>query len=211
MTLFPEGPPVGTSALPAAAQFWMPSDNEVEEGFGIGFFQDTWLIKDVPVSDAVEVVTMERGMADVVGRLARDGDHFESLASAAEFGSFNDPGVNLSDSDREELASTVSDIPELEGLELGVAGLVTALGTIGMLPAASCRSHASPRTWSRVPVVLFAAAKPVARTLQPLAAAAGCTFAVDDNHPHLLTVCGRSILNTMALAEAVLENRSKFM
>jgi hypothetical protein len=69
MMLFPEAPPRGTSALPAAATFWMPKPDEIDEE-GFGYFRDTWLIKDVPVREAREIMVAERRIAEVIGELA---------------------------------------------------------------------------------------------------------------------------------------------
>ncbi|GAB6987019.1 hypothetical protein [Nocardioides pyridinolyticus] len=207
--MFPEAPVIGTSDLPAAATFWMPSPVEIsEEGFG--FFRDTWLIRNVSVGDAREIISIEWRMAEVVGRLAKDGDDFERLAGIAESAALDDPAEEVSAEELHALAEVVSDIPELCGLELGVAGLVHALASVQVLPAASCRSHPE-RSWSDAPVVLFAATEFRARALQPLVEETGCTFGIDAARPNLLVVRGRSIENTMALADAVVENRKSFV
>ncbi len=207
--MFPEAPSFGTTTLPADAAFWMPKGDEIgEEGFG--FFRDTWLIRNVPVRDAWDIVSLESSIAEVVDRLAKDEHDFERLAGAAESAGIYDPGEDLTDEERRALAAVVSDIPELGGLELGVAGLAHALATVGILPAASCRSHVD-RSWSDAPVVLFAATEFRARALQPLVEASGCRFALDGNRPELLVVRGRSIANLMALAELVLNHRSDFV
>lgn len=207
--MFPEAPSVGTTTLPADAAFWMPKADEISED-GFGFFQDTWLIRNVPVGDAWDVVSVESIIAEVVDGLAKDEDDFERLAGAAECAGVHDPGEDLTDDEREALAEVVSDIPELGGLELGVAGLTHALATVGILPAASCRSHVE-RSWSDAPVVLFAATEFRARALQPLVEESGCTFVLDENRSELLVVRGRSIANTMALAELILRCREDFV
>jgi hypothetical protein len=209
MAMFPKAVPRGTTALPAAAAFWMPKRDEIDEE-GFGFFRDTWLIKDVPVSEAREIMAAERRMAEVIDELTSDADDFERLAVVAESAGIDDPAEDLSEQERVALSEVVSDVPELGGLDLGVAGLVYALATVRVLPAASCRSHLS-RSWSDAPVVLFAATEFRAKALQPLAEASGCTFVIDESRPSLLAVRGCSIANTMALAEAVMENRNGFV
>ncbi len=64
----------------------------------------------------------------------------------------------------------------LADLELSVAGLVCALATVRIIPAASCRGHTGQRPWSEVPVVLFATTEYSARALQPLVEATGCSL-----------------------------------
>lgn len=209
MALFPEAQPHGTSALPAAAAFWMPKPDEIDEE-GFGYFRDTWLIKHVRVGEAREIMVAERRTAEVVGELADNVEDFERLAQVAESGGIDDPAHNLSGLERAALGEVVSDIPELGGLELGVAGLAHALATVRILPAASCRSHPE-RSWSDAPVVLVAATEFRAEALQPLVEASGCTFAIDEYRPELLVVRGVSIVNTMALADAVINNRKDFV
>lgn len=49
------------------------------------------------------------------------------------------------------------------------------------------------------------------QALRPLADAAGSTFMIDGNRGELLVVRGRSIANTMRLADVILENRESFV
>lgn len=205
--MFPLAPPGGTVDLPPSASFWTPKPGDLtDEGFG--GFHNTWLIKDVPVGYARSIIAAESAIAASVGALAGDADDFERLASAAESGEID--AYNLSEDEREQLGGLVRDDYQLGGLELGVAGLAYALAAVRILPAASCRSHVDP-TWSDAPVVFFASTEFRAQALQPLAAATGCTFSIDPYRSKLLVVCGRSILNTMALAAAVLHNRDSFV
>jgi hypothetical protein len=188
----------------------MPGPDEIAGESGIGFFHNTWHIKDVPVAEALDIVAVERRIAEVVGQLARDEDDFERLAGVAESAGIDDPAYELSEEERFALEEVVpDDIPELEGLDLGVAGLVHALATVRFIPAASCRSH-TELSWSEAPVVVFAATELSARTLQPLVAASGCTFERSPDHPGLLAVRGRSIKDTMDLADAVMANYDAF-
>lgn len=204
-------PPIGTSELPARAQFWTPRGDEVDEESGIGFFQDTWLIRNVPVRDAWDVVEEERQLVDAIDELASTAEDFERLAGIAEYGALDDPAYELSDAERTVLSEWVSEFPaNLGGLELGVAGLVRALATVRIIPGASCRSHPE-RSWSDAPVVLFAANEFRARALEPLVADSGCTFGIDEVRPELLVVRGTTVRNLMALAEGILENRQAFV
>lgn len=207
--MFPVSSNSGSSELPVGAAFWMPKPSEItEEGFG--FFRDTWPITGISAGYADDIVSTERSIADVVNALADDEDDFERLAVIAESGGIDDPANEISDREHALLSEVVSDIPDLEGLELGVAGLAYALASVRILPAASCRSH-TERTWSDAPVVLFASTDYRARALQPLVEESACTFAIDQARPELLVVRGSSIENTMALAKLISENRKTFV
>jgi hypothetical protein len=195
----------------------MPRPEDIDED-GIGAnFRDTWLIKDVSVAEARELREKERRMAEAVGQLAETAEDFERLACAVE--SPYEPGevgadFQLTRLERERLDEFISDDyyeAGLESLELGVAGLVHALATVRIIPAASCRSHASDRSWADSPVVLFASTEYRAKALQPLVAETGCFFSIDPARSELLAVNGPSIQNTMALADAILGARRTFV
>lgn len=207
--MFPQSPASGTDTLPTEAVYWLPDPDDLHVDSSVGYFHDTWLIKDIPVEEAQHLIGVERQIAEVIDRLASDAEAFERLAIAVEYGDIDDPDHDLSDEERAALVEVVPD-PQLEGLDLGVAGLVNALAAVRIIPAASCRSHAE-LSWSESPVVIFAASEFSARVLQPLVAASGCTFELDADRPELLAVRGRSIANTMDLAEAVMSNRETFV
>lgn len=208
--MFPTAAPAGTSSLPEDAQFWMPKPEDIDEE-GFGFFRDTWLIRNVPVAEANDVIEEERQIAEAIAGLAQDAERFDHLAGVAEFGRIDDPEWALTEPELKVLADHVSDLPaNLGGLEIGVAGLTHALATVRILPAASCRSHPA-KSWSDAPVVLFAATEFRARALEPLVESTGCTFAIDENRRNLLVVRGRSIEYLMDLADAVMANRSSFV
>jgi hypothetical protein len=213
--MFPTSSLSGSVAIPSAATFWMPKLEDIDED-GIGAFcHDTWLIKDVPVREARRLRQEERRIAEVVGRLATTAEDFDRLAHAVEDGYDPNEGYDLTSTERAELDEFLSDdedeAPALESLELGVAGLVYALATVRIIPAASCRGHPGDRAWSDVPVVLFATPEYRARALQPLVEATACQFGIDTARPDLLAVMGRSILDTMALTDAVLGSRHTFV
>lgn len=202
----------GRSAIPSSARFWMPRGDDLRGDEGFGFFRDTWVIRDVPVREARFIVKEERSIVQAVDKLATSREHFEVLATTLEVGIADELQGGLTRAEREVLGWHASEVPaELGGLELGVAGLVDALATVRILPAASCRSHTNADSWSPAPVVLFAATKFRACALQPLVEQSGCAFAIDSARPELLVVEGPSILHTMALAEAVLSHRHDFV
>jgi hypothetical protein len=214
--MFPTSSPSGSITIPSGATFWMPKPEDIdEEGIG-AYFRDTWLIKDVPVREARQLREKEQRIAEIVGRLATTPEDFDRLAYAVEGGydpDETDEGFHLGAAEQVELGEFLSDdeVAGLESLELGVAGLVYALAAVRIIPAASCRGHPGDRAWSDRPVVLFATTKYRARALQPLVEATDCRFDIDPARPELLVVEGQSILNTMALADAVLESRRAFV
>ncbi|HZL05000.1 MAG TPA: hypothetical protein VFE45_06235, partial [Coriobacteriia bacterium] len=142
-----------------------------------------------------------------VDAYARDADAFELLAEYVEHST-------LDDADDDESIASVGAAPfvptegsewtGLEGLELGVAGLVYALSTRGFFPAASCRSHAYEHSWSDRPVVLFAADRRRVEWLRPLVERAGCGFCVPRDRGQLLTIEAQSIVEMGALAQLIL-------
>jgi hypothetical protein len=214
--MFPTSSLSGSITIPSDATFWMPNPEDIdEEGIG-AYFRDTWLIKDVPVREARRLKQKERRIAEVVGNLAATAEDFDRIAYAVE-GDYDpdetDEGFYLTATEQSELDEFLGDdeAAGLESLELGVAGLVYALAAVRIIPAASCRGHPGDRTWSDVPVVLFATTEYRARALQPLVEATNCQFDIDIARPELLAVAGRSILDTMALADAVLESHHTFV
>jgi hypothetical protein len=216
--MFPTSPSVGSVTIPTEATFWMPKPEDISDDGISAFFHDTWLIKDVPVREARRLRQKERRIAGIVGRLAATAEDFDRLAHAVEDG-FDpdepDGGYDLTITERAELGEFLAESEDeevaLDSLELGVAALVYALATVRIIPAASCRGHPGPRAWSDMPVVLFATTEYRAKALQPLVAATDCRFGIDEARGYLLAVMGRSILDTMALADAVLESRRTFV
>jgi hypothetical protein len=210
--MFPTSPPEGSTTIPSDATFWMPKPEDIdEEGIGC-YFRETWLIKDVPVRTARRLREAERRIAEAVGKLAATAEDFDRLAHAVEDYDPDeaDEDYDLTDTERAALHDFMSD-DALDSLEIGVAGLVYALATVRIIPAASCRGHPGDRAWSDAPVVLFATTEYRARALQPLVEATGCRFGIDTSRVELLAVRGRSILDTMQLADAVLESRRTFV
>ena len=214
--MFPTSSLSGSVTIPSEATFWMPKPEDIDED-GIGaYIHDTWLIKDIPVREARRLRREERRMAEAVGRLATTAEDFDRLAHAVEGGydpDESDEGDALTATERADLDEFLSagESSALDSLELGVAGLVYALATVRIIPAASCRGHPDDRAWSDVPVVLFATTEYRARALQPLVEATDCRFGIDVARPELLAATGRSILDTMALADAVLRSRQTFV
>ena len=215
--MFPTSSVSGSTTIPSDATFWMPKPEDIdEEGIG-AFFRETWLIKDVPVRDARRLRQQERRIAEIVGHLATTAEDFDRLAHAVEGGYDPDKprGYDLTAAERTELDEFLpgdeDEAVALDSLELGVAGLVNALATVRIIPTASCRGHPGDRAWSDVPVVLFATTEYRARALQPLVEATDCRFCIDTARPDLLAVEGRSILDMMSLADAVLGSRHTFV
>src|SRR5262249_31137230 len=214
--MFPTSPLSGSTTIPNEATFWMPKPEDIdEEGIGC-LLRGTWLIKDVPVREARQLRQEERRIAEILGNLAATAEDFDRLAHAVEDGydpDEHDERYALTATERAALDEFVSDdeTAVLDSLEIGVAGLVYALATVRIIPAASCRGHPGDRAWSDVPVVLFATTEYRARALQPLVAATNCRFGIDVARPDLLAVQGRSILDTMALADAILGSRHTFV
>src|SRR6202012_320103 len=89
-------------------------------------------------------------LCQVVGDLAGDSADFDVLAAAVETGSAGEEDETTPEY-LSALAPYLTGQAALEGLEAGVAGLVYALSAAGMYPAASCRGHPEPGSWSAMP------------------------------------------------------------
>ncbi len=195
-------------AVPTGHNGWTPRGKDVsEEGFA--YFRDTWLIRGVRMTEAREVCADERRLVALVDRLATSQTEFDALANALESG---DPDAvpEQFESD-DQLTEELTREPALDGLELGVAGLVYAVAAVGMWPAASCRGHPGDRAWADHPVVYFACDRHRAAVLQPLVEATSCGFDIDYARPELLVVGAASVSEFMDLAVLVLESPKAFV
>ena len=196
-------------SLPENAEFWVPEPEEIDDHEGFGLFQDVWPITDVSADDAIAVAQEDELLCRVVADLAHDAADFDILAAAVETGSIGEDDEITAES-LSALAPYLTGEPALEGLEVGVAGLVYALSAAGMFPAASCRGHADPDSWSAVPVVMFAADRVHAEALQPLVESSRCGFDLDPIRPELLVINGRSAEDTLRIGRAVLASIETF-
>jgi hypothetical protein len=193
--------------LPERATYHLPDADEIDEE-GIGFFRDTWRIAEVSQEAATYIVTEEKLVIEILDRHTHSAVAWEAVALAIEYGDPDALPVELSQVARQELDPFLpdDDVPFLEGLELGVAGLTYSLSAAGCMPAASCRSHTGAHSWAPSPTVLFAADRDRARWLQPLAYTAGCGFDIDPARPELLCIVAPSVTETTALADLILQN-----
>jgi hypothetical protein len=198
--------------LPAAAEFWTPEPDDInEEGFG--YFRDVWPIVGVPPEEAHEMVRKDRAASSLANQLASTEVEFDAVAKVIETGE-PDYTADLGEAKRVALSPYIAededdDVP-LDGLEVGVAGLVYALSAAGAYPAASCRGHHQGHSWSDLPVVLLAIDLCRAKLLEPLVKDTGCGFEIDPARTELLVVCSPSIEGTLALAEAVIGKLPEF-
>jgi hypothetical protein len=196
-------------SLPANAEFWVPEPDEIDDDEGFGLFHDVWPITDVSIDDAMAVARADGLLCQIVGNLARDAADFDVLAAAVETGSAGEDDEIAAES-LAALGPYLTGKAALEGLEAGVAGLVYALSAAGMFPAASCRGHPEPDSWSAIPVVMFAADRAHAEALQPLVEGSRCGFDLDPVRSELLVINGRSVEDTLRLGRAVLDSIAAF-
>ncbi len=164
--------------------------------------------------EARQAVDQEATLIDVIDAIARDAAEFDDIASAAEFGKPQDIGV--ADIRQQPGWPTLDEsFPGEEGtdtgLELGVGGLAYALAAVGLVPVASCRSHAASPSWSDAPVVFFATNRTRASVLQPLVAKHRCGLDYDDvNRPQFMTITAPDVRTMNRLAAAVLDAADEF-
>ncbi|KZE43303.1 hypothetical protein [Microbacterium sp. T32] len=192
--------------VPLTASFWVPAPEELEESGGIGDFHDTERIV-TNLKEARAVIDAERQAIAYLDANSSTPREFDDLADAIEWETPDIPSDEAPDFFDQEDAWY-----GLNGLEVGVAGLVYAMNAVGIVTAASCRSHHKghqPR--ADYPTVVFAANRPQTDALQPLVESAGCGFEVDDvDRPKLLAVVASSILDMTELASSVLRAASSF-
>lgn len=195
--------------LPSDAQFWTPTAEDLEADEGFGYFDNTWPIYEISEAEARELATTDRSLSIVASNLAATESEFDDIATALESGSADDI-EGLEKIQLEAITPYLADRVTLEGLELGVAGLVYCLAAAGMYPAASCRGHPGPSAWSRTPVVLFAADRIHAELLAPLVRDSRCGFNIAQSRGELLAIESKSIEGTLDLADALLRELSTF-
>ncbi|MFJ2098374.1 hypothetical protein ACIOHR_14390 [Streptomyces anulatus] len=184
--------------LPKGTAFWMPQREDMDEE-GFSNFRDSWLILDIPVNVAGVIIDFDARMALAINAISPDEPIFEKYASAVEEERLTDiPG------------DPFANFPEitLEGLDLGLSGLAHALAAIGCAPAASCRSHEGPHSWSPFPVIEFACDRARFDWLQPLVRESGCGFDIDPSRPELLNIIACSIRETLDLAKSIVSGFS---
>jgi hypothetical protein len=198
--------------LPGAAEFWTPEPDDItDEGFG--YFRSVWAIVDISEDEAREMLEKDRAAALFTSGLASTGQEFDAIANVIETGAADDV-EGISGDMLAALSPYISDDEDdplpLDGLEVGVAGLVYTLSAAGIYPAASCRGHPGKHAWSDLPVAIIAVDRCRAHVLTPLVKDAGCGFDIDPARPELLAIYSRSIECTLILAEAVINSLPQF-
>ncbi|MEW1707323.1 hypothetical protein AB0230_08785 [Microbacterium sp. NPDC089190] len=186
--------------VPPTATFWVPSPDELEENGGIGDFHDTELIV-TDLEEAGAVIEAEREAVQYLDAKSSTTREFDDLAAAIEWEAPDTPSDEAPDFFDQEDAWY-----GLNGLEVGVAGLVYAMNAVGIITAASCRSHhQGHRPWADYPTVVFAANRPQVGVLRRLVESAGCGFEIDDvDRPRFLAIVAPSVVEMMALSRSVL-------
>lgn len=201
------------ASFPENLSMGLPPEDEVDEE-GYGYFHDVWAIGEVDRGEAVVIIEEERRIVDLIDRESTSCPEFEAMAKAVEEGnsahlpkSFKE---HRSDSELARLIEALDEEPAaLDALEVGVAGLVYALNSVGCFTAASCRGHKADRPWSDFPVIFFAAERPTVLWLTPLVQESGCGFADGSGRgERLIVITAPSITNFMHLANSIVQRTS---
>jgi hypothetical protein len=193
-----------SAQIPAEAKYWLPARDDLEDDEGFGFFRDVWPILDVSFNQAKAQLADDERLVKLVAEAANNADEFDALAKAVEAGDVDDLASLLSGKPQDLLTAIAPDEIVVDGLELGVAGLVYALSASGCFPAASCRGHVGPHAWASEPVVFVACDRTAAEGLTSFVAAAACGFDIDPARPELLALTANSVEDTLNLAELLL-------
>lgn len=200
-----------SSRIPKGAEFWMPTEEEIPDDEGIGYFRGVWMILGVTFEEAHAMVSAEATQIAVIDSLAQTETQFEEIAHACDTGLVNGVADELV---RRQLLQRIPSLSEedvddfyeeLGGLEVGVAGLAHAISYIGGVPAASCRGHVSERRWSENPAVFVAIDRQRAEWLEPLLREAGCGYHIDPARPEFLVIDAPSVIESNALARLILD------
>ena len=194
--------------LPSGADFWTPTAEDLEADEGFGYFDNTWPIYDITEAEAAELTSIDRSLSIVAGDLAATEFEFDDIATALETGSADDI-EGLRPDQLEAIAPYLTDRVTLEGMELGVAGLVYCLAAAECILRRVVEGTQAHRR-SRIPVVLLATDRTRAELLAPLVRDSGCGFNIAQSRGELLAVESRSIEGTLDLANAVLRELSTF-
>src|SRR5262249_9649438 len=151
---------------------------------------DIWPMYGMGTHEAEDMVEREDQILRAVDRAASTRSGFEHAAAAVESGDFDDRPPDIASDDWAALGDIVPEIPELDGLELGVAGLVMVLSSLDCIPAGSCRGHPKPTAWESFPIVWFVADLQRARLIDEAVGQLPCGLEYTDD---LLRVLAASI------------------
>ncbi|MFI6466912.1 hypothetical protein [Streptomyces sp. NPDC050538] len=200
-----------SSNIPEDATFWMPSEEEIPDDEGIGYFRDVWMILNEPESEVRNIVTEEETLIEILDNLAASPQDYELIAEAIDSQDAETLPAGLLRSEFMQRAESLLQEPDdqpssLRGLEVGVAGLSYALSMIGAVPVASCRGHIGEHAWSPNPVAFAALDRPRAEWLQPFISETGCGFHISPNREQFLAIEAPSIRDSSRLARLILEN-----
>jgi len=216
-SMFPTSPLSGSITIPSEATFWMPKPEDIdEEGIG-SLIRGTWLIKDVPVREARQLGQEERRIAEVLGNLAAAAEDFDRLAHAVEDG--YDP-----DNPDGRYALTFHRTDSARRLPIGRrnsrARLPRNRSRGSGLRACYRAPQLRPQAVEGIRVITPGPTSPSYCSLRRSTAPEHCNHSpkppTADSvstpaRPGLLAIQGRSILDTMALADAVLASRRTFV
>src|SRR4051794_7249131 len=115
------------ASLPSNHAGWIPSEEDLDDEEGFGFFRGVWTIRDVSIGAARDMIAVETTLVDLAGRITDDPDDFDDLARLLEYGDEDELRQHLEGPAFAEIEEHFGFGSPLDGLELGVAGLVYAL------------------------------------------------------------------------------------
>lgn len=183
---------------------WTPDREDRANDDSYAGFRGTWPIIRVSGKLARAIVATEAEIITAVDAVTATEDEFETVLSAIESDDIDAiPEEVKARSGFEGVARHIGE-PGSEGLDLGVAGLVHALASVGVYPAASCRGH---RHWSATPVIRLGARLWRAERLVDVARRNRCSLHDDDDA--LLTIRAESVEDMMRMAVDVLDHHKE--
>lgn len=194
--------------IPSGFRFMTPKPADItEEGFG--YFHDCVDLRGTHARDARLYLKLHKVILDLASGAAATDKEFDQILETFESG--------ITDEEYSELipSSGNSDLFQLQfddigGLEIGVGALSHALSAAKAFPAASCRSHFDPNSWSTLPVVYFQANEPRCRLVEKILQETECGFVPDPGRPEFLVIGAPSLLDMLEFTEKIMQNLSVF-
>lgn len=192
---------------------WAPAPDELDDTDGVGFFRDVWRIHPSPVSEIRDLIRWERTVVHRISGLSASVEEFDYLAGIIESfytdgdSSIADEYPEVSTAQEAPLQRCLDHAPRLlDGIDLGVAGLVESLSAVGFVTAASCRGHVGPAPWAEGPTVIFGGDRDRVFALKQAVLQNACGLEdASGNGPGLVVVRAPSVIAAMNLAESLLD------
>src|SRR5690349_1263845 len=79
-----------SAKIPSSAEFWTPTQDDLEADEGFGYFDNTWPIHDVSEQEATNILRIDQTLSLVANKASGTVFAFDDIATALETGSAED-------------------------------------------------------------------------------------------------------------------------